>query len=244
MVERIVLDHCIRSLPAEAKRYAAQTSPADIETLTALLENHQVTVEVMKVNCQDISRMGHPSTRGERGGPPKNQGDSQVARSVTPAQAPNPPLWQPSDIQSYPTAQVEMISPRGGCTFKAGVIDCLPVSVLLGRVCPVYERYWPLDLRKTPPRPKSRLKRSAEKPQSFWVFAAPSDQQSGSESMTPESGVVNVPPEDEAETPLNFEDFSEFPQAEVLERGRPGQFGTAQLQDPKMENGNGKASSL
>ncbi len=64
VVERIVLDRCIRSLTAEAKRYAAQTSPADVETLTALLENHQVTVAVMKVNRQDLSRMGHPSTRG------------------------------------------------------------------------------------------------------------------------------------------------------------------------------------
>ncbi len=100
VVERLVLDHCILSLPAEAKRYAAQTSPADVETLTALLENHQVTVEVMKVNCQGLSRIGRPSTNGERGGLPKNQGDSQVARSVTPAEAPNPPLWQPSGIQN------------------------------------------------------------------------------------------------------------------------------------------------
>ncbi len=45
--------------------------------------------------------------------------------------------------------------------------------------------------------------------------------------MTPESGVVNVPPEDEAETPSDCEDFSEFPQAEVLERDSPGQFGSA-----------------
>ncbi len=50
VVEIIVLDRCIHSLTAEAKRYAAQTSPADVETLTALLENHQVTVAVMKVN--------------------------------------------------------------------------------------------------------------------------------------------------------------------------------------------------
>ncbi len=98
VVERIVLDCCICSLPTEAKRYAAQTSPADVETLTALLENHQVTVEVIKVNRQNLSRMCR--TRGERGGPPKNQGDSQVARSVTPAQGPNLPLWQPSGIQN------------------------------------------------------------------------------------------------------------------------------------------------
>ncbi len=93
-------DRCIRSLPTEAKRYAAQTSPADVETLTALLENHQVTVEVMKVNCQDLSRMGRPSTRRERGGSPKNQGDSQMARSVTPAQGSNLPLWKFSGIQN------------------------------------------------------------------------------------------------------------------------------------------------
>ncbi len=119
--------------------------------------------------------------------------------------------------------------------FKARVVDGLPVPILLGRDCPVYERYGPLDPRKITPRPKSRVKQSAKKPLSFRVFAAPSDQQSGSETVTTESGVVNVPPDDEAETPSNFEGFSEFPQAELLERDRPGQFGTAQLQDHNLK---------
>lgn len=93
LVDRIVLDSFIRSLPAEAKRHAAQISPTDVETLIALLENHQVIAEVKKVNCQDPPRMGHLSTRG--GGPLKNQSDSQVTRSVTPAQRLNPCHWQP-----------------------------------------------------------------------------------------------------------------------------------------------------
>ncbi len=53
--------------------------------------------------------------------------------------------------------------------------------------------------------------------------------------MTPESGIVNVPPEDEAKIPSNCEDFSEFPQAEMLERDSPGKFGTAQLQDLNLK---------
>ncbi len=45
-VERVVIDRCVRGLPADAKKYVAQQGPQNIEALIALLENHQVTVRL------------------------------------------------------------------------------------------------------------------------------------------------------------------------------------------------------
>lgn len=47
-VERVVIDRCIRGLPADANKYVAQQGPQNIEALIALLENHQVTVSLLK----------------------------------------------------------------------------------------------------------------------------------------------------------------------------------------------------
>ncbi len=49
-VERVVIDRCVRGLPADAKKYVAQQGPQNIEALIALLENHQVTVSLLKPN--------------------------------------------------------------------------------------------------------------------------------------------------------------------------------------------------
>ncbi len=49
-VERVVIDRCIRGLPADTKKYVAQQGPQNIEALIALLESHQVTVSLLKPN--------------------------------------------------------------------------------------------------------------------------------------------------------------------------------------------------
>ncbi len=49
-VDRVVIDRCVRGLPADAKKYVAQQGPQNIEALIALLENHQVTVSLLKPN--------------------------------------------------------------------------------------------------------------------------------------------------------------------------------------------------
>lgn len=51
-VERVVIDRCVRGLPADAKKYVAQQGPQNIEALIALLENHQVTVSLLKPDKQ------------------------------------------------------------------------------------------------------------------------------------------------------------------------------------------------
>ncbi len=47
-VERVVIDRCIRGLLADTKKYVAQQGTQNIEALIALLENHQVTVSLLK----------------------------------------------------------------------------------------------------------------------------------------------------------------------------------------------------
>ena len=41
-LERVVIDKCIRSLPADAQRWAAQSQPNTVDELNTLLENFQV----------------------------------------------------------------------------------------------------------------------------------------------------------------------------------------------------------
>lgn len=70
-VDRIIMDRCVRALPNDAKRYAAQTSPNSLEGLITLLENHQVTVELMKTTRQENPRASRPDHRPERDRPSK-----------------------------------------------------------------------------------------------------------------------------------------------------------------------------
>ena len=48
IVDRVVIDRCIRGLPNDAKRYVAQQGPPNVDTLVALLENHRVMASLMR----------------------------------------------------------------------------------------------------------------------------------------------------------------------------------------------------
>lgn len=229
------MDRCVRALPNDAKWYAAQTSPNSLEGLITLLENHQVTVELMKTTRQENPRASRPDHRPERDRPSKTEMPPRAkAGPVTPPRrhpaadrnlpmcyscgqlghmswsfpgreesmpteasegkpcsyrttcwahqataAPKVPvrvgqqdtealldsgsvvtLIRPcfteaphgppipvtcihGDIKSYPTADVKVTTPQGQFQVRAGVVPDLPMSVLIGRDWPVFERYWP-----------------------------------------------------------------------------------------------------
>lgn len=50
-LDRIVMDRCIRALPTEAKKWAAQNQPDSVDALVQLLENHQVAQEMMEADA-------------------------------------------------------------------------------------------------------------------------------------------------------------------------------------------------
>lgn len=56
LLERIVLDRCTRALPPKARRYVAQQGARDMEALIALLENHQVTQDMLRTTRVKTSR--------------------------------------------------------------------------------------------------------------------------------------------------------------------------------------------
>ncbi|KAL7389219.1 hypothetical protein ABVT39_000125 [Epinephelus coioides] len=65
-LDRLVMDQCIQALPAYAKRYVSQSSPETIDALVALLENHQVTVELMRGSQRENPRPSHPNPREDK----------------------------------------------------------------------------------------------------------------------------------------------------------------------------------
>uniref|UniRef100_A0A8D0A1J1 Uncharacterized protein n=1 Tax=Sander lucioperca TaxID=283035 RepID=A0A8D0A1J1_SANLU len=65
-LDRIVMDRCIRALPADAKRHASQSSPQTVDELVALLENHQVTVELMQSSRIHVQRPSRSDPRGDK----------------------------------------------------------------------------------------------------------------------------------------------------------------------------------
>lgn len=46
------------------------------------------------------------------------------------------------DNHTYPTADLTIITTKGKCDVKAGVAATLPVSVLIGRDCPLFHALW------------------------------------------------------------------------------------------------------
>ena len=85
-LERLVIDRCIRALPPDARQYAARVSPSSVEELVALLENHQVSTEMMKGPGGGWNR-AHPEERSGR----------ERKRPLNPGRAPPRPRSLPPD---------------------------------------------------------------------------------------------------------------------------------------------------
>lgn len=46
------------------------------------------------------------------------------------------------DTRQYPTTTLKLVTTQGMCEVNAGVLDALPVAVLIGRDCPLFHRLW------------------------------------------------------------------------------------------------------
>ncbi|KAJ8400193.1 hypothetical protein AAFF_G00398870 [Aldrovandia affinis] len=88
----VVMDKFVHTLPNDAKRYAAQTSPTNLDGLIALLENHQETVELMRSTQTDPPGPAAQITDRRR------NGSSRVRQCLDPK--PNPPPHPDDDLLS------------------------------------------------------------------------------------------------------------------------------------------------
>ncbi|XP_035266158.1 uncharacterized protein LOC118223565 isoform X2 [Anguilla anguilla] len=156
------------------------------------------------------------------------------------------------DTKQYFTADIVLTTPRGSVAVRAGVVENLPVPVLVGRDCAVFDRYWkesPANLE-----PEGRRRPQKRRPQHTAGGAQPAwAGLSGEDQAEPTDAVVEgrqptastkettaTASEAVAENPVGLEEvgseetFTEFAPQPGSQTGEQGRFGTAQLQDPNL----------
>ena len=334
LLERIILDRCVRALPPGAKRYVAEQGPRSMDHLIAMLENHQVTQEMLRPGRATAGAPGPSPTRtaGGRQNPPGQPvslqhprtpagpqgvaaatlgalrerrrcfacgqaghlaldcpgreeamasadttgGKGQACHYLTTCwahQGAAPPrlpvkiggrdtealldsgsaitLVRPEfaregggeavsvscvhgDTRQYPTATLTLQSPRGQCVVRAGVVEGLPVPVLLGRDCPLFHRYWQEGPGTDPPRPGPLTRRSRRAPQPACAASnggrdgEATPREGGSRRPTGDSGTATAPEGSQGGT------FSDYRPHQGKHPAPPTDFGTAQLEDPNL----------
>ena len=62
--DRVAIDRCVRALPPDARRYAAQTSPTTVDELVELLENSYVCTEMMRGSRPENAKTGTEERTG------------------------------------------------------------------------------------------------------------------------------------------------------------------------------------
>uniref|UniRef100_A0A8C5CA19 Gypsy retrotransposon integrase-like protein 1 n=1 Tax=Gadus morhua TaxID=8049 RepID=A0A8C5CA19_GADMO len=161
--------------------------------------------------------------------------------------------------ETYPTLHFTVQTPKGTFTVQAGVVPNLPMPLLIGRDCPIFERLFGAELRPPRPRhPRTRPRQLRSRP----VYMAgrpppsPTDSDeppqrparevgrrphaSSTESLPPGTpGTMTasepIPPPEESESPPLI-DFSDLPLAVEGRADRGGRFATAQLEDDSLRH--------
>ncbi|KAK0136004.1 hypothetical protein N1851_028105 [Merluccius polli] len=67
-------------------------------------------------------------------------------------------LLRPDLAVGRPGEPIEVVvrTPRGAFTVRAGIVPNLPVPLLIGRDCPIFNRLWNAEPSSRPPRPQPR----------------------------------------------------------------------------------------
>ena len=144
------------------------------------------------------------------------------------------------DVKHYPTSSIRIQTPRGSATVMAGVVPGLPVPLLLGVDCSIFERYWnPAD-----PAPRTRGKRRKRRPAgrtrdprpAYPVFQDSSaDVRSDSSPAYEPANEMDEGPPAEEDAGEEEDPFMEFPPADAEAPTRYGEFATQQWADPNLE---------
>ncbi|XP_061910694.1 uncharacterized protein LOC133654391 [Entelurus aequoreus] len=320
-IQRLVIDRCIRAFPPDARKYAAQVSPASLDSLVALLENYQVSNEMLRTTRAEPSRptpaerMGRERRRSPTRTPPRNaprdsnpperlarpprrcyvcgreghiswacpERDRDVSMPSSASSGAHRPCLHTGDtgrplaslpvrvggtdahalidsgsvvtlvradyagpvgsdtvpvtcvhgdVRHYPVSHIRVQTPRGDAVVAAGVVPNLPVPLLIGTDCVLFQRYWnPGRRRPHPPRQTRRRDRrpAASTPRTaFPTFRAPRGTSPGSRASERDASGGETPPASE-------DPFSEFPLMPVEGNPPQGEYATAQWADPNLE---------
>ena len=142
------------------------------------------------------------------------------------------------DTKECPTTELTMTTTRGIIHTVAGVVDSLPVPLLIGLDCPAFHLLWRETQERLTRIPRKRRGKNspsntqAHPPEScspacalVGIAGVQTETESG-----PETGMENaVPGEDQASSETEDPGIPEPPPF-------TGQYGTAQLQDPTLSN--------
>ncbi|XP_077962421.1 uncharacterized protein LOC144410313 isoform X1 [Gasterosteus aculeatus] len=343
-IDRVVMDRCIRALPLDAKRWAAQNHPASVDELINLLENHRVSQQMTAGTCPaprglegrapirpsatllrpaprtaprptpdrsewrcfSCGQLGHIARQCPAGDVPMPSASTEEQHrpgrclmttcwtppipgaATVPVRVGNQdtsalidsgsvvtlirPEWAEGeegprievtcvhgDLKAYPTRWIQVCTPRGSFSIRAGLVPDLPVPMIIGRDCPIFERFWGLRPRgghdrASQPRPIRR-----GRPRAACAAHAPS----GSSDEGPPEEARPLPPSpstapggsnraggrtpdtdtatEGSQIPRGGEggsltEFSEFPLVADGMGNRKGQFATAQKEDDTLKH--------
>ena len=109
------------------------------------------------------------------------------------------------DTRRYPPTVVQVITPRGCCQIRAGVVENLPVPMLMGQDCPLFQTYWLEGPRRGDRRPRAHILRTARpaRPHLSWRARrrgqSPDRHTSPDPREAPEGRVGTWPPWDDTQ---------------------------------------------
>ena len=339
MVDRVVMDRCIRGLPPKAKEYASNVSPRSLRQLVELVENFYVTQNMIKTTSPEPAKAASDDRRAKekrrsqgsreqpaaapewsadrqpRGGGQRRcyvcgrvdhiawacpQRDRDVTMASAASEVPRgamlahggagprfdipvkidgrdaramldsgssvtlvhadlagtltsttvPVTCVHGDTRRYPTTELRVQTPKGNARVEAGVVPTLPVPMLIGHDCELFDRYW--SPRQGPPPPQRRRRprvkgRRTPQRQSAVCPAfrgssgeAPparahrgSDQTPQQRRSGPDSASAESPGEERGgDSP---DPFAEFPNPGTPQDLTPGEFATSQWADPNLK---------
>ncbi|XP_063044707.1 uncharacterized protein LOC134438913 [Engraulis encrasicolus] len=141
------------------------------------------------------------------------------------------------DTREYPTTDLEMTTTRGTIHLTAGVVESLPVPVLIGRDCPAFQSLWRETQERLTRDPRKRRGKthpantpvqSQEPLMISSALAGMADPHADTEPDT-DTGEENLIEESVSNSNDGGQSAEELPPLS-------GQYGTAQLQDPTLIN--------
>ena len=169
------------------------------------------------------------------------------------------------DTRTYESCHVVVRTPYGVFTARAGIVPHLPVPLLIGRDCPIFNRLWNPERGSRPRREPSRrtgggarpafgatqrpatpVETSAEdqlsdgngpSPPGSPVRATRSSVQRGTQGTPPDaSDTLTASEQDAPPESSPLTEFSDFRPAGGEGTTQPGQFATAQLRDEALKH--------